>query len=350
MSILKNLTKSRAARAGVALGVVTATALTMAQSSALAATQALKLSSATGPATSTTKVLTVTGTGFRSAAGANLVGVVEFQTTTTCAATSGTGTAVTVKNVVSATSLVINTPSLAAGAAGIPKAYVLCVYTSAPLLLGQATYTVYSAPTVTAASLTKGPSSGGQAVSIDGTNFTAKSTVTVGGVAATGVKFTSATALSFVTPKTTAGATNIVVTTEGGKSATGAGNAYTSLNAVVVSPKTGIVDGGDVITVTGAGFEALDFSTGANNDAVMFVPGVYAKAVHGVGGSAAAKLCTNVQVVTDTQLVCTTPDFGTAGTHDASFIVTVVEDKAFDAAAPVASVVSSSAAFSAAAF
>ncbi len=149
----------------------------------------------------------------------------------------------------------ITTPSLAAGASGVPKAYVLCVYTTTPALLGQAAYTVYSAPTVTTASLTKGPSSGGQAVAIDGTNFTAKSTVTVGGVAATGVKFTSATALSFVTPKTTAGATNIVVTTEGGKSATGAGNVYTSLNAVVVSPKTGIVDGGEVITVTGAGFD-----------------------------------------------------------------------------------------------
>ncbi len=131
----------------------------------------------------------MTGTGFRSAAGANnKVGVVEFQTTTACASTSGTGTAVTVKNVVSATSLVITTPLLAAVASGVPKAYVLCVYTTTPALLGQAAvYTVYSAPTVlpTSASLTKGLSSGGQAVAIDGTNFTAKSTVTVGGVAAT---------------------------------------------------------------------------------------------------------------------------------------------------------------------
>jgi hypothetical protein len=344
MSILKNLTQSRTARVGVALGVVTATALSATQLSASAATQALKLSSATGPASNATKVLTVTGTGFKSAAGATLIDAVEFQSNTTCnAAKAGSNaTAAAAKSVVSATSMAITTPSLATGASSAPKAYLVCVYTTTPALLGSATYTVYAAPTVTARSSTKGPSSGGQAVSIDGTNFTAKSTVTVGGVAATGVKFTSATALSFVTPKTTAGATNIVVTTEGGKSATGVNNAYTSLNAVVVSPKTGIVDGGDVITVTGAGFDSLDFTA---NAAVLFVPGVYAKAVHGSGGSAAAAVCGSVQVISDTELVCTTPDLGAAGTDDGSYIVTVLADGRAAATTPGASVVSSSATF-----
>jgi hypothetical protein len=339
MSILKNLTQSRTARVGVARGVVTATALSLTQGSASAATIALKLSSATGPATSTAKVLTVTGSGFKSASGVNQVGVVQFQTTTACAATSGSTDTVTVKSVVSATSLVINTPSLAAGTAGVSKAYVLCVYTNAttPLLLGQAAYTVYSAPTVTGSSVAKGPSSGGQAVSIDGTYFTAKSTVTVGGVAATGVKFISDKALSFVTPKTTAGTANIVVTTEGGKSSA---RTYTSLNAVVVSPKTGVIAGGDAITVTGAGFEALDFAAAS---AVAFVPGVYAKATHGVGGTAPAKLCKDVQVISDTELVCTTPDMTAPGAG--GYIVTVLADSDKAAATPGNSVVSSSATF-----
>ncbi|MFN8081482.1 MAG: IPT/TIG domain-containing protein [Kineosporiaceae bacterium] len=350
MSTLKNLTTSRTARIGLALGVATAASLGLGSGSANAAVTALKLSRATGPATSTTTVISVTGTGFRSAAGANQVGVVEFQTGSSCATTSGSGTAVTTKSVASATNLVITTPSLAAGSGGAAKAYVLCVFSSAPALIGQATYTVYSAPTVTATSLAKGPTTGGQTVSVDGTNFTKAATVTVGGVAATGVKFVSATSLTFVTPKAAKGATNIKVTTEGGTSATGAGNAYTYLNAVTVSPSTGVVDGGDVITVTGAGFDALDFSAGANHAAVLFVPGVYAKAVHGVGGSAAAAVCGSVQVVSDTQLVCTTPDFGTADTNDAAFTVTVVDDKAYDATSPSASVVSSSATFTAAAF
>jgi hypothetical protein len=349
MSILKNLTQSRTARVGVALGVATATALSLTQSPASAATQALKLSSATGPELSTTKVLSVVGTGFKSATGTSLLTAVEFQSNATCNAASGGSnvTAVTVKNVVSATSMAITTPSLATAASSVPKTYQLCLYTAASTaLLGSAAYTVYATPSVTSSTVASGPSSGGQAVTVGGTNFTAKSTVTVGGVAATGVKFTSATALSFVTPKTTAGSANIVVTTEGGKSSA---YTYNSLNAVVVSPKTGVVDGGDVITVTGAGFDALDFSAGANNDAVMFVPGVYVKGVHGVGGSGAAKLCLNVQVISDTELVCTTPDFGTPDTSDASFIVTVVKDKA-STGSPVASVVSSSAAFTAAAF
>jgi len=314
-------------------------------------TPTLKLSRTTGPAVNTTTVISVTGAGFKSAAGASLIDAVEFQSNATCNATkAGSGvTAVTTKSVVSATSMVITTPSLAAAVSG-GKAYLLCVYTTTPALVGAGTYTVYAAPTVTARSLTAGPTSGGQTVSIDGTKFTQTSTVTVGGVAATGVKVNATgTSITFVTPKMTAGNTNIRVTTEGGQSATGAGNAYSALNAVTVSPKTGVVDGGDVITVTGAGFDALDFTAGANNAAVMFVPGVYAKATHGVGGSAAAALCTNVQVVSDTQLVCTTPDMGAAGT-DGAYIVTVVKDKDTAATTPGNSVVSSSAAFTFAAF
>ncbi len=94
--------------------------------------------------------------------------------------------------------------------------------------------------------------------------------------------------------------------------------------------------------MTGAGFDALDF---AGASAVAFVPGVYAKGVHGVGGSAAADLCTNVQVLSDTQLVCTTPDIGAAATDAGSYTVTVLADSDDAAATPGASVVSSSATF-----
>ena len=100
------------------------------------------------------------------------------------------------------------------------------------------------------------------------------------------------------------------------------------------------------ITLTGVGFTAYDFTAGANNDAVMFVPGAYAKAVHGVGGSGAAALCTNIQVVSDTELVCDSP----AAVSTTPLTVTIVNDKAFNAAAPTTTVVSSSATFTFAAF
>ena len=97
MSTFRSILTSRATRAGVAVGIAAVGALAV-SSDAMAATQALKLNTATGPASSTTTVLSVTGTGFMDAAGTDLIDTVEFQSTATCTATKGSSGTATATN------------------------------------------------------------------------------------------------------------------------------------------------------------------------------------------------------------------------------------------------------------
>ncbi|WP_067895731.1 IPT/TIG domain-containing protein [Nocardia vaccinii] len=76
-------------------------------------------------------------------------------------------------------------------------------------------YTYVDAPTVTSVSPTSGPTSGGTAVTITGTNLTTTQSVTVGGATAP-FSVISDTEISAVTPAGTAGAADVVVTTSGG--------------------------------------------------------------------------------------------------------------------------------------
>lgn len=69
-----------------------------------------------------------------------------------------------------------------------------------------------SAPTVSSISPASGPTVGGTSVAITGTGFVNGATVTIGGAAATGVSWNSATSLSATTPAGTAGAKDVVVT------------------------------------------------------------------------------------------------------------------------------------------
>ena len=71
---------------------------------------------------------------------------------------------------------------------------------------------VAPAPTVTSVSPTSGPTAGGTTITINGTNFVSGATVRVGGVAATGVTFLSATQVRANTPAGTAGAKAVQVT------------------------------------------------------------------------------------------------------------------------------------------
>jgi len=70
-------------------------------------------------------------------------------------------------------------------------------------------------PTVTAITPTSGGSTGGTAVTITGTNFGVGATVTIGGVAATGVAVVSATGITATTGAGTAGTADVVVTVNG---------------------------------------------------------------------------------------------------------------------------------------
>ncbi|MDA0353708.1 MAG: IPT/TIG domain-containing protein [Chloroflexi bacterium] len=115
------------------------------------------------------------------------------------------------------------------------------------------------APTVTSVTPATGLAAGGSTIAITGTGFSAGAVVTIGGTAATGVVFNSATSLSAVTPVGVPGPTTITVTNLDGQSGTlSNGFNYLDLAPVVtsVSPPSGPTTGGTTITIVGTSFRS----------------------------------------------------------------------------------------------
>jgi hypothetical protein len=148
---------------------------------------------------------------------------------------------------------------------GVPARLAVVALLAALLITGglRATPAFAAAPTVTSLSPASGSTAGGYSVVITGTNFTASPlpTVTVGGTAVS-VTYSSSTQLTIISmPPKAAGTVDVVVTTTDGTSANTAADDFTYLQAPVVSglsPTSGLVAGGNTVTITGTGF------TGAN--------------------------------------------------------------------------------------
>ncbi|MFN8073978.1 MAG: IPT/TIG domain-containing protein [Kineosporiaceae bacterium] len=344
MSILKAAATSKVARVGVAAGLA-AGALVATASTSYAAVATATVAPATGPAASTTAVLSITGSGFKNAAGVNQVAAIHFNQLTACpttqSATSASVIAASTLTVVSATKLVVTTPSLPdTNTAGVhtKRDYVVCLYktggTGAAIVAG-GKYTVYPQPAITSVLPASGANLGGDTITVVGTGFTAKTAVTVGGVAATNVKVAAdGASLTATTPAhaPAAAAVDVVATTEGGASTGGTG-AFTYKYAIKVSPQIGANGAGNVITVTGTGFSAMTFNSGAHKAQVYLVNGKYSPVDNsGSKTNAEQGTCGSVQVVSDTELVCTMPS-----KTDAAFTVTVVNDDAIDAGTAYAS-------------
>jgi len=155
----------------------------------------------------------------------------------------------------------------------------------------------FEAVTVTSISPPSGPTAGGTSVTITGTGFASGATVTIGGNAATGVTYVSATSIKATTPAGTVGSANVVVTVSPNSSPPLSGGFTYEVTPTVtgVTPSSGPTAGGTKITITGTGFV-----TGATVT---------------IGGIAA----TVVTVVNTTSIIATTPA-GTAGAQ--SVIVT----------------------------
>ncbi|HEX8979164.1 MAG TPA: IPT/TIG domain-containing protein, partial [Parasulfuritortus sp.] len=223
------------------------------------------ISPSSGPTAGGTAV-TITGTSFTGATavtigGANCTGV----------------------TVVSSTSITCTTPAGTAGAQNV------AVTTAAGTGTGTGLYTYYAAPTVTSISPSSGPTAGGTAVTITGTNFTGATSVTIGGAAATSVVVVNATTITAITPAGVAGAANVAVTTPGGTgTGTGLYTYYAAPTVTGISPTSGSTAGGTSVTITGTNF------TGATSVTI--------------GGTAA----TSVTVVNATTITATTPA-GSAG-------------------------------------
>ena len=188
-------------------------------------------------------VVTITGSGFTAAS------TVEFGTI------AGTGV-----TFVSATQITATAPAEAVGPVDVTV--TTSGETSAISSSDKFTYL----PSVTSISPSSGPAGGGSVVTIDGSGFTAASTVEFGTVAATGVTYVSATQITATAPAG-AGIVDVTVTTSGETSATSASDQFTYVPSVTgLSPSSGPAGGGSVVTITGSGFTAastVEFGTTA---------------------------------------------------------------------------------------
>jgi uncharacterized protein YhjY with autotransporter beta-barrel domain len=190
------------------------------------------------------------------------------------------GTAATAVSVVSDTQLTAVTPAHVAGIVDVVVTTPGGTGTGANLFA----YEV-PAPIITSLSPTSGTTTGGQIVTITGTNLTGTSAVSFGGVAATGVTVVSDTQITLVTPAHAAGAVDVAVTTPGGATTLAAGFTYTIAAPTIssASPNAGTTAGGTTVNINGSNLSGIT--------AVTF------------GGAAAS----SYTVVSDTQLTAVTP-------------------------------------------
>lgn len=218
------------------------------------------LSPTTGSAGGGTTV-TITGTGFTAATAVDFGG--------------NAGTSVTVT---SATSLTVITPAHAAGPVNVSV--------TGPGGTGSLpnAFTYTATPAVSSVAPNTGSTDGGDTVVITGTDFTGTTTVRFDNITAT-ITGQTATTVTVVTPAHVAGVAVVSVTGPGGTSTVNGSFTYAAPTPTIgsISPVSGPITGGTLVTLTGAGF------TGAT--AVSF------------GGSAG----TAITVTSPTSLTVTTP-------------------------------------------
>ncbi|MTD14456.1 choice-of-anchor G family protein [Nakamurella sp. YIM 132087] len=182
------------------------------------------------------QTVTVTGTGFVPDLTTVSIGGVDIDTADV--------------DVTSPTSLSFTTPAHA------PGAVTVSVQTpggaSAPLA-----YTYVAAPVVTSLTPDHGTESGGTTVTVTGSGFVAGETsLTIGGLTVdpADVDVTAPTSLSFVTPAHAPGTVQVRVLTVGGTSGPLPYTYDPVPTAASLSPDTGPLVGGTLVTVTGTGF------------------------------------------------------------------------------------------------
>jgi hypothetical protein len=152
---------------------------------------------------------------------------------------------------------------------------------------------------VTPASITgilplSGSTNGGTFATLKGKDFTGATSVTIDGVEATSFTVVNATAITCITPaRPTAGGVGIIVTTAGGPSKQFSFFNYITPPVITsLSPSTGSIAGGTIVTITGTNF------TGATSVTI--------------GGKAA----TPIKVVDNTTITCKAPVSTSAGPVD----------------------------------
>ncbi|MFI2186664.1 IPT/TIG domain-containing protein [Streptomyces sioyaensis] len=139
--------------------------------------------------------------------------------------------------------------------------------TSNPLVY---TYTVVSAPVLSGLSPTSGPASGGNTVTLSGTNLSGATVVLFGGSPAV-VLTNTGTQITVLAPANT-GSVNVTVTTPGGTS-NPLVYTYTAVSAPALSglsPTSGPASGGNTVTLNGTNLSgATSVKFGANSATIL---------------------------------------------------------------------------------
>ena len=223
------------------------------------------------------------------------------------------GTAATGITFVNATTLTAATP---AHAPGVVNVIVTNPDGQAATLAGGFTYNG-TVPTVTSANPNNGPSTGGQSVTLTGTNFVSGAGVTFGGTAATGVNVTNSTTLTAATPAHAAGAVNVTITNPDTQSGT-LTNGYTYNSGPLVTqiaPSVGPLAGGTAVTITGTNFVS---------GATVSIGGTAATGVTFVNSTTLTAV-TPAHASTSANVVVTNSD-GQPGTLSAGFTYALLDD------------------------
>ena len=203
-------------------------------------------------------------------------------------------------SVVNSTQVTLTTPS---GAVGTVPVMVTSPAGSFGGLSNGFTYLV-ATPQLTSVAPSEGLLVGGTPITLTGSGFVVGATVTIGGQPARNVSVTSPTTITAVTPPGVPGGAMVLVTNPGGL-ITGFATGFTysatatvpSLAVTGVSPSSGPMTGGTLVTIVGQGF---------TSGAIVTIGGIPA---------------TNVTVLGPTQILASTPASSVSGA--AAVVVTV---------------------------
>jgi hypothetical protein len=175
-----------------------------------------------------------------------------------------------------------------------PGALDITVRNSIGISNAFSSYTYIITPKITGISPNFGSTTGGNTVTITGTNFTGATLVTIGDISASSLTVVDSTTLTCITPARIApGPVVIIVTTGGGQSNKSSPFTYIVPPIITsISPSYGGTTGGNVVTITGLNFKGASSVT--------------------FGGLGA----TLVKAVNDTTITCKTPASLSAGPVD----------------------------------
>lgn len=239
----------------------------------------------------------------------------NFGTTSNTGVTFGGFTALVTS--ANATTITVTAPSHAAGTVDV----VVTAPTGTATKTGAFTY--LAPPTVSSVTPNRGKTSGGDSITVTGSNFDVGGTTTlkIGSAAATNVVVTSATSLTATTPAGTAGAASVTVTTAGGSGTLTSGFTYVPPPVITsFTPAQG--PAGTSVTINGSNFDAA-----AANDVVLIggAPAV-------ITSASTTRLIATVAASAATGPVSVSTAFGTA-TAATNFTVLIYRSLAFTSSA-----------------